>query len=106
MDAKIAEEMLREELSDQQSQLAASLRSALQEQQQQLEAVQAELKSKAGELQAAMKTLEAQTESKVSSSAQFLVFPVPCYNITNFVQLPPCCCCRYQGMEGMEGFWY
>lgn len=65
VDAKLSEELLREELSEQQAQLAAALRSALQEQQHQGAAVQAELKSKIGELQAAAKTLETHTDSKV-----------------------------------------
>jgi Skp family chaperone for outer membrane proteins len=65
VDAKLAEELLREELTDQQTQTAATLRTALQEQQHQLEGMQADLKHRVGELQAAMKALDAQVESKV-----------------------------------------
>lgn len=85
VDAKLAEAMLREELTDQQTHFASSLRSALQEQQRQLEAMQADLKSKADQLQAAMKALETHSESKVSSSVLFLVFQ--CH-----VTMSKCCC--------------
>jgi F0F1-type ATP synthase membrane subunit b/b' len=64
----MSEELLREELSEQQAQLGATLRSALQEQQQQGAAAQAELQSRVKDLQAAVKALEAATDSKVRGS--------------------------------------
>jgi hypothetical protein len=65
VDAKLAEELLREELTEQQAHNAAAVRTALQEQQHQLEAMQADLKCQVRELQAAINALDVQLESKV-----------------------------------------
>jgi hypothetical protein len=65
VDAKLSEEMLRQELSDQQADAAAATRAQLQAQQQQLEAVTAGLSDRLEGLQAAVKSSDAQHESKV-----------------------------------------
>lgn len=57
--------MLRQELSDQQADAAAAVRAQLQAQQQQLEAVTAGLSDRLEGLQAAVKSSDAQHESKV-----------------------------------------
>jgi hypothetical protein len=65
VDAKLSEEMLRQELSDQQAEAAAAVRAQLQAQQQHLGEVTADLTDKLEGLQAAVKASDAQHESKV-----------------------------------------
>lgn len=65
IDAKLAEEMLRQQLADQQAEADAAWRAQLHGQQQQLEAVRAGLSTRVGELQAALKATDAQIDSKV-----------------------------------------
>jgi hypothetical protein len=67
VDAKLSEELLRQEVSEQQTQQAAALQAQLREQRHDLEAAQSELQSRVLELQAALKTLDANTESKVNN---------------------------------------
>lgn len=69
VDAKLAEEMLRQELSVQQAESDAAWRAQLHAQQQQLEAMRAGLSGRVEELQAAVKATDAALESKVRMGA-------------------------------------
>jgi hypothetical protein len=69
VDAKLTEELLRQELSDQHAESAAALRAQLlQHQQHQLEALQGGVEARLTELQAAVKASDAQAEHKVRES--------------------------------------
>jgi hypothetical protein len=70
VDAKLSEELLRQEVSEQQAQQAAALQAQLREQRHDLERVQSELQSSVQDLQSALKDLGASTESKVSTQAR------------------------------------
>lgn len=72
VDAKLSDEMLRQEVAEQQTQLQTSLHEQLLGQQRQQDLEQAALKGQLGDVAAGLQALQSQTETKVRTVCMHL----------------------------------